>query len=89
MIFYDEATKVLDTEYFPQHNIPGLISGITSIALLSQEKPLQWKKIHTHAPTHTDPHTHTHTHTHTRTHLHIHNQITNFGNEHSNIEQFG
>ena len=29
MIVYDMATKVLDTELFPQDNIAGLISGIT------------------------------------------------------------
>ena len=41
MIVYDVATKVLDTEIFPQGNIAGLISGITFIVLLSQEKPLR------------------------------------------------
>ena len=45
MIVYDVATKVLNTESFPQHSIAGLISGITFIVLLSQEKPLRWKKI--------------------------------------------
>ena len=29
MIVYDMATKVLDTESFPQDNIAGLISGAT------------------------------------------------------------
>ena len=61
MIVYDVATKVLDTKSFPQHNIAGLISGITFIVLFSQEKPLRWKEINTH--------THTHTHTHTNPHL--------------------
>ena len=41
MIIYEVATKVRDTEAFPQHNIVGLISGITSIVLFSQEKPLR------------------------------------------------
>ena len=41
MIVYAVATKVLDTEIFPQGNIAGLISGITFIVLLSQEKPLR------------------------------------------------
>ena len=50
-----------------QHNIAGLISGITFIVLFSQEKPLRWKKIHTHARTHTHTHTHANTHTHTHT----------------------
>ena len=48
MIVYDMATKVLDTELFPQHSIAGLISGITFIVLFSQEKPLRWKEINTH-----------------------------------------
>ena len=48
MIVYDVATKVRDTESFPQHNIAGLISGITFIVFLSQEKPLSWKEINTH-----------------------------------------
>ena len=39
MIAYDMATNVLDTEIFPQHNITGLISGITFIGLFRQEKP--------------------------------------------------
>ena len=38
-LVYDVATKVLDTEIFPQHNIHGLIYGITFIVLFSQ-KPL-------------------------------------------------
>ena len=41
MTVYDVATKVLDTEIFPQDNITGLISGITFIVLFSQEKPLR------------------------------------------------
>ena len=45
MIVYDVATKVLNTESFPQHSTAGLISGITFIVLFSQEKPLRWKKI--------------------------------------------
>ena len=36
MIVYDVATKVLDKESFPQHNIAGLISGITFIVWFSQ-----------------------------------------------------
>ena len=67
MIVYNVATKVLDTEIFPQHDIAGLISGITFIVLFSQEKPLRWKKIHTHERTHTHTHTHANTHTHTHT----------------------
>ena len=42
------VTKVLDTEIFPDDNIAGLISDITFTVLFSQEKPLQWKEIHTH-----------------------------------------
>ena len=51
MTVYDVATKVLDKELFPQHNIAGLISTITFIVLFSQEKPLQWKEINTHTNT--------------------------------------
>ena len=65
MIVYEVATKELDTESFPQHNIADLNSGITFIVLFSQEKPLRWKEINTH--TNTNTHTHTHTHTHTNT----------------------
>ena len=64
MIAYDVATKLLDTESFPQHNIAGLISGITFIVLFSTT-PLSWKKTHTHTHACTHPPTHTHTHTHT------------------------
>ena len=52
MIVYDGATKVLDTETFPQHNIAGLISGITVIVLISQRKPLWWKEINTNTRHH-------------------------------------
>ena len=38
MIFYDVATKVLDTESFPQHSIAGLLYGITFIVLFNQVK---------------------------------------------------
>ena len=59
MIAYDVATKLLDTESFSQHNFAGLISGITFIVLLSQEKPLRWKEIHTHTRARARTHTHT------------------------------
>ena len=49
-IVYDVVTKV-QREYFPQHNIAGLISGITIIFCFSQEKPLRWKEIYTHTHT--------------------------------------
>ena len=48
MIVYDVATKELGTESVHQHNITDLISGITFIALFSQEKPLRWKEINTY-----------------------------------------
>ena len=57
MIVYGVVTKVLGTELFAQHNIADLNSDIAFIVLLSEEKPLAWKKTHTH----------THTHTHART----------------------
>ena len=41
MIVSDVATKVLDTEKFPQHTIPDMNAGITFIVLFSQEKPLR------------------------------------------------
>ena len=41
MIVYDMAAKVLGRELFPKHNIADLNSGITFIALFSQEKPLR------------------------------------------------
>ena len=72
MIFYDVATKVLGTESFPQHNIVGLISGITFIILFSQEKRLRWKEINTHTHTHTHTHARTHAHAHTRARVHTH-----------------
>ena len=76
MMTYDRAKKVLDAEQFPQHNIAGLISGITFIVLFcfSQEKPLRWKKIHTQTDTHTHTYTHTQTQTQTQTHKHQRNQ---------------
>ena len=52
MIVYDVATKVLDTESFPQCNISGLISGIIFIVLFSQEKPFRLKEINTHTHIH-------------------------------------
>ena len=70
MIVYDMVMNVLDTKWFPQHNIAGLISGITFVVLFSQEKPLRWKKINTYTYTHIHIHTHTHTHTLTQTHTH-------------------
>ena len=63
MIAYDVATKLLDTESFPQHSIAGLISGISFVVLFSQEKPLRWKDTHTHTHTHARMHARTHTHT--------------------------
>ena len=66
MIVYDLVTKVLSTELFLQYNIADLNSGITFIALLSQEKPLPLNERNKHI------HTHTHTHTHTRTHALTH-----------------
>ena len=61
MITYDVATKVLDSEIFPQHPIADIISGITFIVLFSQEMSYT----HTYTRTRTHAHTHTHTHTHT------------------------
>ena len=68
MIVYDVATKVLDTEKFPQHTISGLNSGIAFV-LFSLEKHLRWKELNTQ--------THIHTHTHTHTTLQQQQQIIN------------
>ena len=49
MIVYDVVTKILDTEQFPQHNIAGLISGITFIVLFqSGEASMVEGNKHTH-----------------------------------------
>ena len=56
IIFFDEKTKVLDTEIFWQYIITDLNSGITFIVLFSQEKSFQSMNINTHI------HIHTHTH---------------------------
>ena len=56
MIVYNVVTKVLDTEKFPQHNIAGLIPGITFIALFHSGEAITMEG---------NTHTHTHTHTHT------------------------
>ena len=71
MIVYDVATKVLDTELFPQPNIAGLISGITFVVLQSGET-FTVEHTHTHTQTHTDARTHAHMHTHTHIHTHTH-----------------
>ena len=63
MIVFDVATKVLGTELFPQHNIADLNSGISFIALLSQEKLLRWKEINTRARAHARTHARTRTRT--------------------------
>ena len=41
MIVCGVATKVLDTEIFPQHTIADLNFGITIMVLFSQDKPLR------------------------------------------------
>ena len=61
MIVFDVTTKVVIAE----NTMADLNSDITFVVLLSQEKPLRRKKIHTHTYTHTHTHTQTHTHTHT------------------------
>ena len=52
MIDYDVAPKVLDTEIFPQHNIAGLIPGITFIVLFQSGEA---------STVEGNKHTHTHT----------------------------
>ena len=77
MIVYDVATKVLDTELFPQPNIAGLISGITFVVLQSGETfTVEHTHTHTHKHTHMHARTHTCTRTHTYTHTHTHMQCS-------------
>ena len=80
MIVYDLVTKVLSTELFLQYNIADLNSGITFIALLSQEKPLPLNERNKHIHTHTR----THTHIHARTHLHT-QQVLQYYSLHKQI----
>ena len=47
MIAYDVATKVFDTESFPQDAIADISSGIIFNVLFSQEKQLRQKEINT------------------------------------------
>ena len=52
MIVYDMVMNVLDTKWFPQHNIAGLISGITFIVLFqSGEASTVEGNKHTHTRT--------------------------------------
>ena len=66
MIVYDMVMNVLDTKWFPQHNIADLISGITFIVLF-QSGEASTVEGNKHINTHTHTYTHTHTHTHTNT----------------------
>ena len=63
MIVYDMVMNVLDTKWFPQHNITGLISGITFIVLSGEastvEGNLQQSEFHF-----------------TWTHVNINNEVT-------------
>ena len=51
MIVYDVAMKVLDTKKFPQHNITGLISGITFTVLFQLGEAFIKINTHTHTKT--------------------------------------
>ena len=52
MIVYDMVMNVLDTKWFPQYNIAGLISGITFIVLFqSGEASTVEGNKHTHIHT--------------------------------------
>ena len=59
MIVFDMTAKVLGTGNFSQLTIAYLISGITLIVLLSQEKPLPLKEINAQIQTDTKIHTQT------------------------------
>ena len=67
MVVYDVATKVIDTEIFPQGNIAGLISGTFCVVQSGEVFMVKGNK-HIHTRTHTHTHTHTHAHTHAHTH---------------------
>ena len=56
MIVYDMVMNVLDIKWFPQHNIPGLISGITFVLFQSGEASTVEGNEHTHTHTHTAQH---------------------------------
>ena len=56
MIVYDMVMNVLDTKWFPQHNIAGLISGITFFVLFqSGEASTVEGNKHTHTHTEISP----------------------------------
>ena len=48
MIVYDVAMKIPETKQFPQHNIAGLISGITFVLFQSGEASMVGGNKHTH-----------------------------------------
>ena len=48
MIVYDVAMKVLETKKFSQHNIAGLISGITFTVLFQLGEAFIKLNTHTH-----------------------------------------
>ena len=48
MIVYDVAMKIPETKQFPQHNIAGLISGITFVLFQSGEASMVGRNKHTH-----------------------------------------
>ena len=59
MIVFDVATKVLDTEIFPQHTIADLNLWHYIHCFVQSEKVFTMKENkHTHARTHTHTHTH-------------------------------
>ena len=71
MIVYDVATKVLDTEIFPQHNITGLISGIQLLFCLVR-RSLQSGRLNTHTNKQAHNHTHAYTHSQIQTSFKLH-----------------
>ena len=67
-----EATKVLDTEIFPQDTISDLNLWPYICFVQSREAFTVKGNKHTHAHTHARTRTHTRTHAHTYTRMHAH-----------------
>ena len=62
MVVYDDATKVLDTEIFPQHTIADLNLWHYRCFQSGEDFTVNRNK-HTHTYTHTCTHAHKHKHT--------------------------
>ena len=90
MIVFDMTAKVLGTGKFSQLTIAYLISGITLIVLLSQEKPLPLKEINAQIQTDTKIYTQTEIHIYIYIHSHIHTRMYQKSQEtrHTNTKNY-